>query len=194
MGTCYLTVEVKEKEITIKFEIRELKRSSLLGVQACEILQLVKRIYSSDRISSNCNNQIKAIIQRFPHVFHGIVIGIGISLPFESKIQLRTIARPVIHPPRSVPAPLRECLKMELECIQQLGIIAKGDEPTDWVSSMVCVKKANGDLKICLDPKDLNQNIKREHCPIPKREEIMSEMSGAKIFIKLDASRFLFGN
>jgi hypothetical protein len=42
-----------------------------------------------------------------------------------------------------------------------LGVIAKQDEPTDWVSSMVVVRKP-GKLRICLDPKDLNRAIKRE--------------------------------
>lgn len=70
-----------------------------------------------------------------------------------------------------------------------LGVIKKVEEPTDWVNSMVCAKKKNGDLRICMDPKDLNENIKREHYQIPKHEEITSEMAGARHFTKLDASQ-----
>lgn len=44
-----------------------------------------------------------------------------------------------------------------------------------------------------MDPKDLNENIKRERYQIPKREEITSEMVGARYFSKLDASQG-FGN
>lgn len=40
-----------------------------------------------------------------------------------------------------------------------------------------------------MDPKDLNDNIKREHYQIPAREEIISEMAGARYFTKLDASQ-----
>jgi len=54
---------------------------------------------------------------------------------------------------------------------------------------MVCAKKNNGNLRICMDPKDLNENIRREHFQIPKREEITSEMAGARYFSKLDASQ-----
>lgn len=36
---------------------------------------------------------------------------------------------------------------------------------------------------------DLNENIKREHNQIPKKEEITTEMAGAKFFSKLDAYR-----
>lgn len=51
------------------------------------------------------------------------------------------------------------------------------------------MKKKNGDLRINMDPKDLNENIKHEHYQIPKREEITSEMAGARYFTKLDASQ-----
>ena len=39
-----------------------------------------------------------------------------------------------------------------------------------------------GDIRICLDPKDLNRAIKREYSQMPTAVEIMSQMSGAKIF------------
>ena len=44
----------------------------------------------------------------------------------------------------------------------KLGVIHRVDYPTEWVS-MVMTQKPNGDLRICLDPKDLNHNILNEH-------------------------------
>ena len=41
-----------------------------------------------------------------------------------------------------------------------LGVIEKVDQPTDWMNSIVLIEKHNGDLRICLDPKDLNCAIK----------------------------------
>lgn len=51
------------------------------------------------------------------------------------------------------------------------------------------MKKPNGDLRVLLDPKDLNDNIKRELYQIAPREEILSEMSGAQFFSIFDASQ-----
>ena len=62
------------------------------------------------------------------------------------------------------------------------------DEPTDWVSLMVIVEKGNGQLSICLDPRDLYSAIKRHHYPMPTVGEVLSKLGGAKIFSKLDAS------
>lgn len=72
--------------------------------------------------------------------------------------------------------------------MEKLNVIKKIDEPTDWVSSLVIVQKTNGALRICLDPRDLNKAVKREHFKLPTREEIMSQFADAKWFSKLDAS------
>ena len=52
---------------------------------------------------------------------------------------------------------------------------------------MVCVTKPNGKLRLCLDPKDLNQAIKRPHYRTPALEDVLSKLGGAKYFTILDA-------
>ncbi len=66
------------------------------------------------------------------------------------------------------------------------GHITKVTEPTHWVSSMV-VSERKGKLRICIDPKDLNKAIKREHYPIKTIEEVISTIEDAKVFSCLDA-------
>ena len=40
-------------------------------------------------------------------------------------------------------------------------------EPSDWVNSIVVAEKENKkDVRICLDPRDLNKYIIREHYPL----------------------------
>ena len=51
---------------------------------------------------------------------------------------------------------------------------------------MVVVLKKNGDLRICLDPKDLNKSIQREHYPLPTIEDVATRLYGAKLFTILD--------
>ena len=70
--------------------------------------------------------------------------------------------------------------------MEEEGIIKKVTEPTLWVSSMVVVKKKTGQLRICLDPRDLNENIIRENYPLPTIESIATRLSEAKVFSVLD--------
>ena len=42
-------------------------------------------------------------------------------------------------------------------------------------------------IRICIDLKDLNSVIKREHYPIRTIDDVISDIPGAKLFSKLDA-------
>eukprot|EP00112_Aurelia_sp_Birch-Aquarium-sp1_P023107 Seg6752.3 transcript_id=Seg6752.3/GoldUCD/mRNA.D3Y31 product="Retrovirus-related Pol polyprotein from transposon 17.6" protein_id=Seg6752.3/GoldUCD/D3Y31 len=110
------------------------------------------------------------------------------TLPQTHHIELKPDVTPVIHPPRRIPYALKPHLREELSRMEKLGIIEKVTEPTDWVNSLVIVHKANGKLRICIDPRDLNKAIKRQHFELPSAEELFAQMSGAKYFAKLDMS------
>ena len=68
--------------------------------------------------------------------------------------------------------------------MEHLGAIEKVDQPTKWVNSIVIVEKPDGNLRICLDQKDLNRAVKREHLQLPTFTEITSKLTGAKVFSK----------
>ena len=72
-------------------------------------------------------------------------------------------------------------------------IITKQTEPTPWVSSLMYPKKANGKLRICLDPKDLNKAIICENHKAPTLEEIAHILMGATKFSKVDGNKAFFG-
>ena len=76
---------------------------------------------------------------------------------------LKEDVTPVIHAARRVVVAKREDLKIELDRQVKLGFIAKQDQSTDWVNSLVITEKKNGQIRLCIDPKDLNKAIKREH-------------------------------
>ena len=61
-----------------------------------------------------------------------------------------------------------------------MNIIARIEEPTDWVNSIAVVEKPNSNLRICIDPRNLNKAIKRPHYVIPKTEEILSKCEEQK--------------
>ncbi len=90
-----------------------------------------------------------------------------------SRIQLNLDVAPVIHPPRKVPIALKHRVKMELKRMEDLGVIVKQTDPTEWVNSMVTVVKPEK-LRICIDSQDLYKAIKREHYPLRTIEEIVA--------------------
>jgi hypothetical protein len=52
---------------------------------------------------------------------------------------------------------------------------------------MLAVQKLGGDVRICLDPLNLNKVIKRQHYPLPTAQELFDRIGKAKFFSTLDA-------
>ena len=113
--------------------------------------------------------------------------GLG-KLETPYRIRVNTDVQPVVHPQRRILVAIHSALKEKLDEMVADGVIAPITEATDWVSSMVVVHKPSGALRICIDPKDLNQAIKREHYPLPTIEEVTTCLGKAKVFTVLDAS------
>ena len=72
--------------------------------------------------------------------------------------------------------------------MEEMGVISKVEEPTEWCAGMVVVPKPNGKVRICVDLTKLNESVCRERHILPSVEQTLSQISGAKIFSKLDAN------
>ena len=95
---------------------------------------------------------------------------------------------PVVHAPRKCPIAMRPLVREKLDEFLEQGIITPVEEPTDWVSSLAYSWKANGKLRVCLDPRDVNKAIKRDHYKTPTVEEITHLLAGSKKFTKVDGT------
>ena len=105
----------------------------------------------------------------------------------KATLHLKDDAKPTIDPPRKCSVHLRDKIKTELNDMEGNGIIRHVEHHTDWCSSMTTAVKKDGSLRLCLDPKRLNDALKR--CPhkTPTLEEVNPTFAGARYFSKLDA-------
>ena len=110
-------------------------------------------------VSTDSTRDLQAL---FPNSFDHIR-----DIQGEYNIKTDPTVPPVQHGRQKVPIKYKEEIKKELAEMVQQGIITKQTEPTPWVSSLTYPKKANGKLRICLDPKDLNKAIIRENHKAP---------------------------
>jgi hypothetical protein len=101
---------------------------------------------------------VEEILKQYPEVF-GTQLG---SFPGNVRLEVNENVKPVITPTRRVPTALKEQFKEELDRLETLGVIARVDKPTPWVSSVVVTMKKSGALRVCIDPKPLNAALKRE--------------------------------
>ena len=68
------------------------------------------------------------------------------------------------------------------------GVIRAVTEPTDWCSAMVPVIKKTGAVRICIDLKQYNTAVRRDHFMLPSLEDISPKLADSKVFSTLDVT------
>ena len=174
---CYFNNNIYE----IEFQVIEQSAPTILGSETCQKIGLIQRMYKLEKAVENVDNS--DIQTEYSDLYHGIG-----RLPGKHKIYIDPTVTPVVHPPRRLPISMRDKVKNELSRMVKEGIIKKVKKPTSWVNSMVVVTKPNGSIILCIDPRDLNKAVKRQHFPLLTVEEVVSRMPNAKVFSKIDCT------
>jgi len=143
-------------------------------------LNLIK-ILEHDINSLDKELNLNDIKTKYKDVFQGLG-----CMENEYDIKIDKTVKPVVRAPRRLPFTIRDKVKQKLDNMCTNRILLPVSTPTEWVSSLVVVAKPDK-LRICIDPKDLNNAIYRPHYPMPCIEELAPDLCGAKIFSVLDA-------
>ena len=109
------------------------------------------------------------------------------SLKGAYNIRVDPTVKPATHARRKVPIESKEAIDRELDYLIEEEIITEQVEPTPWVSSVTFPRKPNGEVRVCLDPSNLNKAIIREHHKPMTVEEIAHELAGATVYTKANA-------
>ena len=186
LGQVHLPCVIVNKTYILPFFVVKKQVSSILGLKSSMELGLLtlNHVHS---IEEQINNHLTkdTILKKYPDLFNG---ELG-ELPVIYKMRLDPEVKPVVCPPRRVPVALQDQVKDELDRMTSIGVITPVSEPTEWVSAMVAtLKKNKKDIRICIDPRDLNKAIQRAHYPSRTIEEVVARIPNAKYFSVLDAS------
>ena len=109
---------------------------------------------------------------------------------YDTSIIQHTI--PMIDDEKSVQQKLRKIhpnlenqIKSELNKLLKAKIIFPVRH-SKWVSNMVPVRKKNGDIRICIDFRNLNKACQKKNFPLPPMEQILQIVAGSELISFLD--------
>ena len=102
------------------------------------------------------------------------------------KLQVNPNIMPIIINDRRFPISGRSKLKDELDRMTKMGVIQPIDEPTAWLSHCVVSTKKDGNLRVCINPKELNKALLREHYILPVLDDVLYELGQSTVFSKAD--------
>jgi len=93
-------------------------------------------------------------------------------------------APPIRQPPRRLPLAKHAEVTALLEDMKSKGVIEESDSP--WSSPVVLVRKKDGSLRFCVDYRRLNGVTKKDCFPLPRIDDTLDTLAGAKWFSTLD--------
>ncbi|EFA05054.2 Retrovirus-related Pol polyprotein from transposon 297-like Protein [Tribolium castaneum] len=99
------------------------------------------------------------------------------------QIRLKDTA-PVAYHPRRLAYEERRQVKQIVSKLLQDGIIRESH--SDYASPIVLVKKKNGELRMCVDYRDVNKRVFKERYPLPHIQDQINSLCYAKFFTTLD--------
>ena len=85
---------------------------------------------------------------------------------------------------RRIPPHMVEEVREHLKVMLDAGAIAPSDSP--WSNAVVLVRKKDGGLRFCIDFRRLNDRTKKDSYPLPRIQETLDCLVGAKIFSCVD--------
>ncbi|XP_055527433.1 uncharacterized protein K02A2.6-like [Wyeomyia smithii] len=104
----------------------------------------------------------------------------------KAHIRIDPQAVPVFQPMRRIPIPLEEAVGRKLDEMLRRDIIEIETGPTSWVSPLVILGKANGEPRLCLDLRRVNESVMRDHHPMPVIEDYFAKLGRGRLWSKLD--------
>ena len=168
------------KTHNVKFTVVTEQFTPLIGLKTATQMGLIKVL--SENVDRVANVKSQSVTDGYSSVFDK---GLG-CLPGVVKLKVKENTVPVVMPDRRIAISLRSKLKSELDKLESEGVIVKTTEPTPWVNQIVIVPKKNGEIRICIDPKELNKVLVRERLIMPVLEDKLHELGSSKVFSKAD--------
>jgi hypothetical protein len=143
--------------------------------------ELVER--SSTHLSADEKQQLACLLSKYASIFVASSDDLGCTNLVKHTINTGN-AIPIRQAPRRQPFGKRQCETEEIERMLSKGII----EPSNsaWSSPIVLVTKKDGSTRFCVDYRKLNEVTVKDAYPIPRVDDCLDALSGAKWFNCMD--------
>ena len=137
----------------------------------------------ADILSPEERQEARKLLLEYRDIFSEGEYDIGSTQLVKHKIQLTDNA-PFKQRHRRIPPSMYQEVRDHLHKLLDTGVIRESESP--WASAIVLVRKRNGDLRFCIDYRQLNQRTVKDSYALPRVQETLDFLGGAKYFSCLD--------
>ena len=173
LGTCE---EVKRQEVW-----REGVEAAAAGSFPAHLVDLAQR--SATHLTPRQQERMRDTLQEYADVFSRGDLDLGRTGLVKHHIKTGE-APPIKHAPRRIAPARREEMQRAVKELEAQGVVERSDSP--WSSAVVLVTKKDGSRRFCVDYRALNDVTIKDSYPLPRIDDTLDALSGARWFSTLD--------
>ena len=148
--------------------------------------ELLSKVKIGDKLTTKQKNEIRALIMAHKEAFYDggelPVVNVGI----EHSIRFKEEVGPIAFQPRRLSREAEREVRQELRELEKMGVIRPSNSP--WAAPIVCARRQDGSIRLAIDYRSINcASLPATLHPIPRMDDLVDRLSGAKYFAVLDA-------
>ena len=137
----------------------------------------------SEHLSAEEISRFNDLLLKWKQVFSVGEWDLGRTNLISHRINM-TDENPIKQRHRRIPPAMYDEVRQHLQDMLKAGVIRESYSP--WSSPLVLVRKKDNSLRLCVDFRQVNQKTVRDSYYLPRIEESMNALAGAKYFTVLD--------
>lgn len=187
-GFIIVNAEYNGKQEMLKLYVVNNGGPPLLGRSWCKKLNINIPVNgNTERVNAiNVQQIMLKFLNEFPNVF---AEGIGTLKKVKAHLMLKENSNPIFVKHRPLPFAMKEKIDKELDRLVFEGILTP-IEHSLYGTPIVPVIKKDSTVRICGDFRiTINPLLKVNQYPLPRIEELFTNLQGGKIFSKIDLSQ-----
>ena len=164
-------------------EVRSITVTPTAPLPATVVIEDQLRDVDLSPLSDPEQAQVRALLLKYSSVFSAYEGDLGCTTLISHDIPLLDQV-PVRQRYRRLPPSDYEAVKSHINQLLQTQVIRESSSP--FSSPLVLVKKKDGSLRMCVDYRQLNAKTRKDAFPLPRIEESLDMLSGARWFSTMD--------
>ncbi|GJR64977.1 putative reverse transcriptase domain-containing protein [Tanacetum coccineum] len=124
------------------------------------------------------------IVRDFPEVFPEDLPGLPPTRQVEFQIDLIPGVAPVARAPYRLALSEMKELSEQLKELSDKGFIRPNSSL--WGALVLFVKKKDGSFRMCIDYRELNKLMVKNHYPLPRIDDLFDQLQGSSVYSKID--------